>query len=721
MPDERYAFPSSEFGKRNLKFQYSWLKAREWLVYSKKLDGAFCKYCVGFAPSGAGKQGLPLGRLVRAEYSDWRHAQEDFRKHELTAYHANSKLDAENFFSVFNRQKLDIVSQLDKSLKNQVEENRRLLSPVIKTVIFCGRQGLALRGHRDGGIIDDLEGDQIFTENEGNFRALLRLRVESGDEILKQHLLTAKRNATYTSWRIQNEIISACNDIILHKLVEKVNEAKCFSVIADETADISNVEQLSLCVKYIDLDHNSVREDFLQFVPIYDMTGKGIANAILSKLKAFGIDTQYIRGQGFDGASAMSGIHKGVQHYIKEEIPNAHYVHCSSHSLNLAISDACDCPMVRNCLGTVNKVYDFFNTPKRQAVLNKFSENPLKKLKQPSPTRWIQRHNAVDNFAQKYDEVLKSLKEISAWTDKDTSANAHILLCAVNKFELVLSLGVINKLFSYSLPLTKYLESESIDLAGAVNYAQDTLDQIKEIRNKADEEFSPLYKKVVETCDQNDIVISIPRLSTRQTGRDNMPNDGPESYYKRTLFIPFIDHFITQLNERFISHKNILSSFQVLLNTNNEDVPEAHVAVNVLFNEYCSDLTVNSSQQLLGEIKIWQRRIEQIDLERRESCKLNKKRYRQINAVEALQVCNISMYPSVNKLLQILATLPVTSCTAERSFSTLKYLKSYLRNTTSETRLNGLALLYVHKDILVNSEEVLNELAKKPRRLDIKI
>lgn len=91
-------------------------------MYSKKLDGAFCKYCVGFAPSGAWKQGLPLGRLVRAEYSDWRHAQEDFRKHELTAYHANSKLDAENFFSVFNRHKLDIVSQLDKSLKTKLKK-----------------------------------------------------------------------------------------------------------------------------------------------------------------------------------------------------------------------------------------------------------------------------------------------------------------------------------------------------------------------------------------------------------------------------------------------------------------------------------------------------------------------------------------------------------------------------------------------------------------------
>lgn len=293
-----------------------------------------------------------------------------------------------------------------------------------------------MRGHRYGGLLDNVEGEQIFTENEGNFRALLRLRVESGDEILKQHLLTAKRNATYTSWRIRNEITSACNNIILHKLVQKVNEAKCFSVIADETADISNVEQLSLCVKYIDQANYNIR-DFLQFVPIYDMTGKGIANTILSKLKVFGLDTQYICGQGFDGASAMSGIYKGVQRFIKEEVPNAHYVHCSSHSLNSAISDTCDCMMVRNCLGTVNKVYDFFNTPKRPAVLNKLSENPSKKLKQPSPTRWIQRHHAVDDFAEKYEEVLKSLEEISKWTDKDTSANAHIFLCAVKKFEFL--------------------------------------------------------------------------------------------------------------------------------------------------------------------------------------------------------------------------------------------------------------------------------------------
>ena len=48
---------------------------------------------------------------------------------------------------------------------------------------------------------------------------------------------------------------------------------------------------------------------------------------------------------------------------------------------------------------------------------------------------------------------------------------------------------------------------------------------------------------------------------------------------------------------------------------------------------------------------------------------------------------------------KIFATLPVSSATAERSFSALKYLKSYLRSTMSEDRLNGLALAYIHRDL----------------------
>ena len=78
-----------------------------------------------------------------------------------------------------------------------------------------------------------------------------------------------------------------------------------------------------------------------------------------------------MRGQGYDGATAMSGRLNGAQAYIREIIPTALYVHCAAHSLNLAVSNSCDLSPVRNCMGTIASVYNFFNAPKRQNILRK--------------------------------------------------------------------------------------------------------------------------------------------------------------------------------------------------------------------------------------------------------------------------------------------------------------------------------------------------------------
>ena len=45
------------------------------------------------------------------------------------------------------------------------------------------------------------------------------------------------------------------------------------------------------------------------------------------------------RGQAFDGASAMSGYRSGVQALVKAEAPQALFVHCLAHSLNLCLKD----------------------------------------------------------------------------------------------------------------------------------------------------------------------------------------------------------------------------------------------------------------------------------------------------------------------------------------------------------------------------------------------
>jgi len=85
--------------------------------------------------------------------------------------------------------------------------------------------------------------------------------------------------------------------------------------------------------------------------------------------------------------------------------------------------------------------------------------------------------------------------------------------------------------------------------------------------------------------------------------------------------------------------------------------------------------------------------------------------------IEFLKFCDENLFPNVYKLLKIVCILPVTTCTSERSFSSLRRLKTYLRSTMAENRLNGLAMLSIHREKLLTPEEVIEQLIKKNRRL----
>ncbi|CAK1578333.1 unnamed protein product [Parnassius mnemosyne] len=89
-------------------------------------------------------------------------------------------------------------------------------------------------------------------------------------------------------------------------------------------------------------------------------------------------------------------------------------------------------------------------------------------------------------------------------------------------------------------------------------------------------------------------------------------------------------------------------------------------------------------------------------------------------AIEALRECNKALFPNIHKLLNILETLPASTCTLERTFSSLKRLKNHLRNSTGQERLNGLALMSIHRRIDIETEEVIDLFAaKKARRLNL--
>ena len=78
-------------------------------------------------------------------------------------------------------------------------------------------------------------------------------------------------------------------------------------------------------------------------------------------------------------------------------------------------------------------------------------------------------------------------------------------------------------------------------------------------------------------------------------------------------------------------------------------------------------------------------------------------------------------FPNACTAYRIILTIPVTVASAERSFSKLKLLKSYLRSTMSQGRLNSLALISIENDFLKNLdyERIINDFAAKNVRRTI--
>lgn len=89
------------------------------------------------------------------------------------------------------------------------------MKSIVEVITLCGRQNLALRGHRE----DKSALNESSAFNHGNFLALLSHRAAAGDDVLKAHLETCKGNASYMSPTIQNELIGICGKIILVRLL----------------------------------------------------------------------------------------------------------------------------------------------------------------------------------------------------------------------------------------------------------------------------------------------------------------------------------------------------------------------------------------------------------------------------------------------------------------------------------------------------------------------
>ena len=215
----------------------------------------------------------------------------------------------------------DIGETLSSAHSDKKALSRKCLLKMLSNVRLLARQALPLRGSKDG--------------EQSNFQQPYYLRGE--DNPFLRDWLTRKGDR-YIHGEIQNEMMKIMALKVLREIPSDIRNAEFFSILVDETTDVSNKTQLVLCIRWVDDDLN-VFEDFIGLYKLDETNSNAITSVIKDALTRMNLSLNRCRGQNYDGCSTMKGERNGVARQIKDEEKRAIYIHCFTHSLNLAVGD----------------------------------------------------------------------------------------------------------------------------------------------------------------------------------------------------------------------------------------------------------------------------------------------------------------------------------------------------------------------------------------------
>lgn len=283
------------------------------------------------------------------------------------------------------------------------------------------------------------------------------------------------------------------------------------------------------------------------------------------------------------------------------------------------------------------------------------------------------------NIYIQYENVLSSLEEMAS-NGSDTGVRANGLRERFEKGKtvlgLLLALEVIGDLECLNKSLQKRTETIS-GMRSAIECITSTLQE-----KRSEESFQEVFDKAVAMVDSLGIEpIQIPHQrqpTKRYTGGASQHTPkSPEAHY-RTEFYKMLDSVDVQFKERFNqTDLDVLQKLEETLLTGEvDDIVDQYPELNrenlkVQLAMFRSKNTFKSSAEVA-------------------------------NIMRGMAVEVRGLFDQVETLIRLLLVIPVSSAEAERSFSALRRLKTWLRTTMSQVRLNNAAVCHVHQDTLDN-------------------
>ncbi|KAK2430351.1 zinc finger MYM-type protein [Trifolium repens] len=370
------------------------------------------------------------------------------------------------------------------------------------------------------------------------------------------------------------------------------------------------------------------------------------------------------------------------------------------------------CRKAKDFFGVVQRIYTIFaNSNKRWEIL----KDNVKCLtpKSLSSTRWESHVESVKAIKTQMSDFREALLEVSDM-DNDSKIRSEAKSLATNAlgdFEFLMSIIIWFEILSAINVVSKLLRSRDMVIGVAMEKITGLISFFKIYREIG---FKNALNYATEIALELNIDPVFPqrRIIPRKRQFDENLNTpavvlSEEESFRVNYFLYLVDQAIVSLNKRFEQYQQYESVFgflftsQKLQSLDNPTLESccSHLEETLKHNEQC-DI---DGKELCMELRLL-----------REMLPVGK-----IGPIDILKFLkDMNYFPNTIIAYIILLTIHVTVASVERSFLKLKLLKSYLRFTMLQERLNGLAMIAIENDLLENRqyEELVDEFASKNAR-----
>ena len=510
-------------------------------------------------------------------------------------------------------------------------------------------------------------------------------------------------------------------------LVKEIQSKAFYAILADESTDVTKLEQLSFSIRSCD-ENYTVKEDF---VGIYNCCHGISSDALMSYLKDIllrcNLDPTKVAGIGFDGASAMRNLAAKMKGVCGDQ---ASYFHSLAHCNELIVKDAHEVsPLLSESLAICQSLYAIVGAyPKRVSLLENVQRDAkneaesedynVLRLKSLSMTCWTTRAKAANVVLSKTEELKATLGLLAK--DKSVTAETRAKIkgilpqfCSQKKmFGLQATYELVGLLENLSVQLQSVgLTADFATLC--INSASARLNEMR-----SDVEFERILKR---TLAMPSVITSEPAAAPRSRKIPRRLNDSDvvtterltlggatqevtQDHSLKQPYFEAVDALKQSISERFEQEgmKVVRQIESYLLSAcNRKQVPVSMEALKIPFVD-----ALHLVDELKGLPAIIGLYNATADIRIKEVTKVSTL-CDIFNEMPAAKVAN----PQTHKLLMLYHTMPLATASCERSFSVMRCVKTWVRSRSGQNHLNNIMFAHIHKTAMdqINFEKVASD------------